>query len=250
MKRKRHLHSFFLLLFILFSFTSSNMNHTSNTWHLSSFISKDNFSSIEGDLIIKNDSNQEENKDQNEEEKENEKEDKEEIKVDRTYSIYINPSVQTWNSYANGLGSEAEHMHAIAEIMVAELAQYPFFEVEANLKGLSLSNSLKESNQKKRDIHLALHSNAGGGTGIETYQKREDGFGKHMHSSLAANLPFPSRGLKDGNHLYEIKTSKAEHVVLMEILFHDQEKEAAYIASHHAYIAQKLVEALVSYVQK
>ena len=48
---------------------------------------------------------------------------KETLEID-TVSIYLNPSVQTWNSYANQLGTEAEHMNKIAELMYAKFKQY------------------------------------------------------------------------------------------------------------------------------
>lgn len=172
---------------------------------------------------------------------------KETLEID-TVSIYLNPSVQTWNSYANQLGTEAEHMNKIAELMYAKLLQYQFIDVEANLNYLSLSNSVKQSNQKKRDIHLALHSNAGGGSGFETYQKKADGFGQFLQEHFADTLPFSSRGVKDGNHLYEIKNATADHVALMEILFHDRLEEANYIVNHHEEIATELTNTLVLYI--
>lgn len=172
---------------------------------------------------------------------------KDDVKID-TVHIYLSPSVQTWNAYINQLGTEAQHMNKIAEIMYSMLKQYSFIQVDANLNYLSLANSVAESNQKSRDIHLALHSNAGGGSGLETFQKKSDGFGQYLHEQLMSSLPFPSRGVKDGNHLYEIKNAKAKHVVLMELLFHDNLQEAQYIVTHHEEIATKLTNALVNYI--
>ncbi len=163
-------------------------------------------------------------------------------------SIYLNPSVQTWNPYIDNLGNEAQHMNAIAEIMFAKLQKYHYIDVSANLNNLSLSNSVKESNAILPDIHFALHSNAGGGSGSEIYTKNDHSFATHVLNNFVSESPFPSRGVKNGNHLYEVQSSKARHVALIEILFHDNKEEASYIANNHEKIASNLVASIISYI--
>ena len=55
-------------------------------------------------------------------------------------SIYLNPSVQTKNMYINNLGSEAENMRDIAELMYKELKLVSYIDIEANIakNGLQL----------------------------------------------------------------------------------------------------------------
>ncbi len=48
-------------------------------------------------------------------------------------SIYLNPSVQTKNMYINNLGSEAENMRDIAELMYKELKLVSYIDIEANI---------------------------------------------------------------------------------------------------------------------
>ena len=88
---------------------------------------------------------------------------------DETIKIYINPSVQYKNLYASDLGNEGEHMREISIILTDMLVDYTNLEVYANnsYPGLSLSQSIKESNSYDVDYHIALHSNAGGGKGSE-----------------------------------------------------------------------------------
>ncbi len=170
--------------------------------------------------------------------------------IDSKVSIYLNPSVQTWNLYTNNLGTEAEYMHKIATEMHQILLKFDFIEVEGNFneKGLSLENSIKESNSKKRDIHLALHSNAGGGFGSEIYTIKNEKFASYMLEGFTSQSKFYSRGVKNGKHLYEVKSIKATEVALFEILFHDNLKEATYIVNNYKYIAQNLSNSIVNYV--
>lgn len=108
-------------------------------------------------------------------------------------SIYLNPSVQTKNMYINNLGSEAENMRDIAELMYKELKLVSYIDIEANIakNGLSLSQSVNQSNSRKRHIHFALHSNAGGGQGTEIYTKGSNKtFATTMYESFFGTWKF------------------------------------------------------------
>lgn len=166
-------------------------------------------------------------------------------------SIYLNPSVQTKNMYINNLGSEAENMRDIAELMYKELKLVSYIDIEANIakNGLSLSQSVNQSNSRKRHIHFALHSNAGGGQGTEIYTKGSNKtFATTMYESFLELGNFKRRGVKDGTHLYEIKNVKADHVALIEFAFHDNLKEAKFIVKNKALIANQMVKSILKYI--
>lgn len=166
-------------------------------------------------------------------------------------SIYLNPSVQTKNMYINNLGSEAENMRDIAELMYKELKLVSYIDIEANIakNGLSLSQSVNQSNSRKRHIHFALHSNAGGGQGTEIYTKGSNKtFATTMYESFLELGNFKRRGVKDGTHLYEIKNVKADHVALIEFAFHDNLKEAKFIIENKALIANQMAKSILKYV--
>ena len=166
-------------------------------------------------------------------------------------SIYLNPSVQTKNMYINNLGSEAENMRDIAELMYKELKLASYIDIEANIakNGLSLSQSVNQSNSRKRHIHFALHSNAGGGQGTEIYTKGSNKtFATTMYESFLELGNFKRRGVKDGAHLYEIKNVKADHVALIEFAFHDNLKEAKFIVENKALIANQMVKSILKYI--
>ena len=166
-------------------------------------------------------------------------------------SIYLNPSVQTKNMYINNLGSEAENMRDIAELMYKELKLVSYIDIEANIakNGLSLSQSVNQSNSRKRHIHFALHSNAGGGQGTEIYTKGSNKtFATTMYESFLGLGNFKRRGVKDGTHLYEIKNVKADHVALIEFAFHDNLKEAKFIVENKALIANQMAKSILKYI--
>ena len=169
-----------------------------------------------------------------------------------TIKIYLNPSVQVHNSYVNGLGTEAENMRDIAALMYQKLATIYYIDVEGNLdrNGLSLSKSVALSNSVQRHIHFALHSNAGGGSGTEIYTKGDRSFATAMYEGFLELGDFKRRGIKDGNHLYEIKSSKAHHVALIELAFHDNVKEATFIVENKEAIAAKLVQSILKFIDK
>lgn len=166
-------------------------------------------------------------------------------------SIYLNPSVQTKNMYINNLGSEAENMRDIAELMYKELKLVSYIDIEANIakNGLSLSQSVNQSNSRKRHIHFSLHSNAGGGQGTEIYTKGSNKtFATTMYESFLELGNFKRRGVKDGTHLYEIKNVKADHVALIEFAFHDNLKEAKFIVENKALIANQMAKSILKYI--
>ena len=162
--------------------------------------------------------------------------------------VYINPSVQTANLYINGKGSEATNMNDVARYLKNELDKIEFLEVLYNLDNLPLKSSVEESNKFDADIHLALHTNAGGGRGSEIYTINSNSFSKTIYDDFNKLGNFKKRGIKNGSHLYEIKNSKADHVALMEFLFHDNLEEANWIVANKELIAKQLAKSIVNFV--
>ena len=170
---------------------------------------------------------------------------------DETIKIYINPSVQYKNLYASDLGNEGEHMREISIILTDMLVDYTNLVVYANnsYPGLSLSDSIKESNSYDVDYHIALHSNAGGGKGSEGWHSNSS---KKLTNSILTELdeilPYKTRGLKNGSKsLYEIKNTKS-CATLIEVLFHDDYDQAKFIILNYYSIAKAIFEGIVSYL--
>ncbi|MCI5745710.1 MAG: N-acetylmuramoyl-L-alanine amidase [Erysipelotrichaceae bacterium] len=171
----------------------------------------------------------------------------------KNISIYINPSVQYDNEYANNLGNEGENMNKISNILVDILKENTNIDVYCNneLPGLSLSSSIKNSNSLNVDYHLALHSNAGKGKGSEGwYDSSSYYFTKSIIDSLDNVLPYKTRGLKNGiSTLYELKKCNATSS-LIEILFHDEEVQALFITTHYEQIATAIYDGIINYFIK
>ena len=173
------------------------------------------------------------------------------VSFTKPVKLYINPSVQYKNLYANDLGNEGEHMREISIILTDMLVDYTNLKVYANnsYPGLSLSDSIKESNSYDVDYHIALHSNAGGGKGSEGWHSNSS---KKLTNSILTKLdeilPYKTRGLKDGSKsLYEIKNTKS-CATLIEVLFHDDYDQAKFIILNYYSIAKAIFEGIVSYL--
>ncbi len=174
--------------------------------------------------------------------------DEEKPQYEKKTKIYINPSVQHANLYINGKGNEATNMNDIAKYLKKELDKIEFLEVLYNLDNLPLKKSVEESNKFDADIHLALHSNAGGGRGSEIFTINSHSFSKVVYDDFNKLGNFKQRGIKNGSHLYEVKNSKADHVALMEFLFHDNLEEANWIVANKELIAKQLAKSIINFV--
>lgn len=164
------------------------------------------------------------------------------------FKIYLNPSVQYQNIYYDKINNEGDIMLKISKELFQYLSDDMRFEVKANHNKQSLKQSMQESNLFNPDLHLSLHSNAGGGHGVEAYYSASSyDFSYYLSSSLASKLSRKNRGPKNGNHLYEINSSRAKQSVLLEILFHDHYHEHQIILNNINNIAQYIYQAIVQF---
>lgn len=102
----------------------------------------------------------------------------------------------------------------------------------------NLKEVVKISNNVKADLFISIHLNAGGGSGVEAYTWK----GKKLPIATRiceniSKLDFRNRGVKDGSHLYVIKKTKAE-CVLVECCFVDNKVD------HLRYDARKIANAI------
>ena len=89
--------------------------------------------------------------------------------------IYISPSNQDGNKYAYGNTNEMEVCNKIADKVVEGLALNGFTVKKAK-KGQAMNVSINESNSFKADLHICIHTNAGGGNGtvVFVYDKSQE----------------------------------------------------------------------------
>lgn len=152
-------------------------------------------------------------------------------------TIYLSPSIQPYNKYLTE-GDEQYWMNRIADDMVPMLEQNGI-KVVRNTPNTSLGQAIRESNAGNYDLHLALHSNAG-------------------PSNLAAELIadelrkiYPDPDLVSTvatTRLAEITKTSAP-AVLVEIAYHDNAEDEAWIRNNITVIAEALTRAVCAYLE-
>lgn len=112
------------------------------------------------------------------------------------------------------------------------------FDVSSN----NLNEAVKLSNDKKADLFISVHLNAGGGEGVEcfTWKGKKLTQAANICKNISA-LGYKNRGVKDGSHLYVINKTKAE-AILVECCFVDNQKD---VEKYNAYkMAQAIYNAI------
>lgn len=171
-------------------------------------------------------------------------------------SIYLSPSVQEYNQYVTGTGSEEYYMNRIADAMV------PYFRANGiafarNNPYDTLSQVVAQSNAGNYDFHLALHSNtapenlSGALKGPDIYYYAHSGEGKRAADIFSAGLKkiYPNANLVatiPNATLAELKKTKAP-VNLIELAYHDNREDAQWIMDQIDPIARGLVQSLTEY---
>jgi len=175
------------------------------------------------------------------------------------YKIYLSPSTQEKNVGVGSYGTEEKVMNQIADILQAILIKKGY-EVFRNKPTMTLKETVTNSNLNKVDLHLAIHSNAMGsgsngkargcvvlchkfqGTGYE--------FAKRIYIELSKITPAADRGIVkgedyfgEGKHLYETAYTTAP-AALVEIAFHDNKEDAAWIITNMDLIAEALAKSI------
>lgn len=166
--------------------------------------------------------------------------------------IYLNPSVQTKNMYTGYKISEADTMNIVAKKAYNLLKKDNRFIVHINDSLKPLKESVNEINSLDIDYHLALHTNAGGGSGSEVYyyENTSSYLAKHSLDSFNKYHTFPTRGIKKNNNFYELKNSKAKNKALIEFLFHDKTNEASFIINNYDLLATSIYETFINIINE
>ena len=169
--------------------------------------------------------------------------------------IYLSPSTQEFNSYVNG-GTEEEWMNLLADKMV------PFLDASGirysrNTPDMTAASSIAASNAGNYDLHLALHSNAAAGEQagkargsiVFYYPGSADGLRAANLLADALKTVYPNPNLvftEATTTLGEVARVRAP-AVLIELAFHDNIEDAAWIQNNLDEIARVLVLALTEY---
>lgn len=146
--------------------------------------------------------------------------------------VFLSPSDQWSNIVAGGKHSEAFHCIKIADYARAylELNGYEV-KVGSSVTENSYKNRVKESNEWGADLHIPIHTNAGGGKGtlMLCYPTRiNNRYVTNIYKEVAELTPTEDRGIQTSKNLYEIKATNCVTAYL-ECEFHDNEDTEKWI---------------------
>lgn len=158
--------------------------------------------------------------------------------------IYLSPSNQYANTYSYGNTNEMEQCNKIA--IAAETAlKRCGFEVKRAPKGQNMYTSINESNNFKADVHVCIHTDAGGGKGttVFVYSNAEANlkYAKPVYNELV-KLTGVGRGIKP-NSLSEVNQTNAK-CVYCECEFHDNAERAKWIINNTTKIGEAIAKGI------
>lgn len=171
-------------------------------------------------------------------------------------TIYLSPSTQEYNLYVSGSGSEEYFMNLVADAM-EPLLLLSGIQFGRNSPDMTAASSIRQANRGSYDFYLALHSNASGpgsegrNRGIIAFYYPTSANGRRGAELIAENLravyPRPERvRIEATTTLGEVRQPRAP-AVLVELGFHDNPEDAAWIESHIETMAESLSRAMAEY---
>lgn len=162
--------------------------------------------------------------------------------------VYLSPSTQDKNIGVGNYGTEEKRMNELADLMTPHLKRNGF-QVERNNISFTPTQSAKDSNTKigSNGLHIALHTNAGGGVGTEIFYFTGSSKGKHLatniYNEVAPLTPGADRGIKPTKQLTEIVATLSPSI-LIEVDFHDNKESVHFMLSNLDKIAQAIVKGI------
>lgn len=169
--------------------------------------------------------------------------------------VFLSPSTQEWNKYATK-GNEEQYMNLLADKMEPYMLSSGI-EFTRNDPSRNVGGAIEDSNAGEYDVHLALHTNAGGGQyvgrlrGIDIYYSPYSEWSRTLATIIANNLepiyPLPSKvNTMPTTSLAEVTRTRAV-AVLAELGYHDNPEDEAWIKNNLDTIARTMVLSLCDY---
>ena len=169
--------------------------------------------------------------------------------------LYLSPSTQEYNPYVNG-GNEEQYMNLLADKMVPYL-DASGIRYSRNTPDMTAASSIAASNAGNYDLHLALHSNAappaqsGPVQGSVTFYYPGSAEGQRAARIIANNLKtiYPNPNLvtaQPSTSIGEVTKVRAPSAFL-ELAYHDNPADAAWIKNNLDAIARNLVLSLTEF---
>ncbi len=171
-------------------------------------------------------------------------------------TVYLSPSTQEYNQYVTGSGSEEYFMNLIADAMIPYLEQFGI-SYYRNTPDMTAGSSLRDSNSKNVDFHIAIHSNASGpgqegrNRGVVIFYYPGSSSGQRMADIMAENFkqiyPLPDLvRTVPTTSLGEVARTTAPSV-LIEVAYHDNYDDAMWIENNIDLIGRTLADSINEY---
>lgn len=148
--------------------------------------------------------------------------------------VYLSPSSQPENKYAAGDTTEQVQCNRIAEAAKTALERCGF-EVKKAPEGQSYQDNVAESNAWGADLHIPIHTNAGGGAGTVVFvnngSTKQLQYANPIYDEVQAITPGNVQYGVRINKLYELSYTVAT-AVYVECEFHDRADLAEWIIAH------------------
>lgn len=146
--------------------------------------------------------------------------------------IYLSPSDQWANIVADGEHAEAYHCKQIAKAAEKYLLNYGYeVKVGNNDEKKTYDKRVSESNSWGADLHIPIHTNAGGGEGTTVFcseKSKNNPYVLGVYEAVANLTPTKDRGVVVRGNLYEINHTNCPCIYL-ECDFHDDVAIEAWI---------------------
>lgn len=150
--------------------------------------------------------------------------------------IYLSPSDQTGNGYRGISTNEAVQCRRIANAAAVHLKRNGY-NVKVGNDGTTYQQRVADSNAWGADVHVPIHTNAGGGGGTIVFaypSSVKNKYVQEVYKSVAAISPGRNGkdyGVQEHKGLYEINQSNCT-CVYVECEFHDDKTLAEWIVDH------------------
>lgn len=161
--------------------------------------------------------------------------------------VFLSPSMQENNIGINGYNEEIE-MNKIVDLMIPMLERNNI-QWQRNDPKQDRFKAVTQSDLFKADVHLAIHSDAGGGRGTTAFTSgtaNSRRFTTCIYTRVANLTPSPDRGVRLSKDLTEIIKPKA-YSCLIEVAYHDFIDDMNFIINNRHRIAQALVQGICDY---
>lgn len=165
----------------------------------------------------------------------------------RPRRVYISPSQQPYNRGVGDYGTEQYQMHRLGWLVGYHLVTAGY-QVAISRMDQQLTDVVRSSNAWLPNLHLVLHSNAGGGRGVECFYYPGSPVGTKVADALFCALgqinPGGRRRCVPNAKLIELSQTDAP-AAYVEVGFHDNPEEAKWIVGSTGLIARTIADTVV-----